>query len=197
MIGAPIRFKMSALGEPTDIRVPEQVTKALSELGPAAAGAGAMFSEEGLKEQITQSGLILPRDELAPGGTWTRQTRNVVPPLGTVVIASTYRYDGPDQAAGTGPGAIKISLDSKVEIQPDAAEPNPGGLKIRTQKASGSYLFDNAAGHIVGSSIHDTLEVGSKISIKTGAGGLSRDMELTQSTDTTTTRRLTRVDPPK
>jgi hypothetical protein len=189
LLGAPIAFKMSPQGEPSDVRVPEQVARALRDLGPAAGAAGAMFSEEGLKELITQAGLILPRDDLDAGKTWTRQTRNVIPMLGTVVIDATYRLDGP--APDAGPAAIKIGMTTKVEIQPAEADPNnpnANAFKIRSQKSQGTYTFDNAAGHVLDSSLSDLVEAG--LTIKVPAGATTKDMEVNQTTETTTIRKL-------
>jgi hypothetical protein len=193
MLGAPISFKMSPEGEPGDIRLPETLTKALTALGPAAAGAEALFSEEGLKEMISQAGLIFPKDDLAAGKSWTRQTKNVVPPLGTLVREATYRYDGP--AADAGPEAVKIGLATRIEIVPEEnaapialANPNANGIKIKSQKSQGSYTFDRGAGHLLDSTLTDLIEVSA--SIKVGLGTASREMEVSQSTETTTVRKL-------
>jgi hypothetical protein len=187
LLGAPIAFKMSPLGEPSNVRVPEKVAQALRDLGPATAGAGAMFSEEGLREMITQASLILPQDDVAEGKTWTRQTKNVVPPLGTMVIDATYRYEGP--APNDGPDVAKIGLVTKVEIQPgEVADPNASGLKIRSQKSQGTYHFDIAAGHILDSNLSEIIEVGASLKVGQGAG--AREMEVSQSTETTTIRKL-------
>jgi hypothetical protein len=186
LLGVPIAFKMSALGEPGGVRMPDKVAQALRDLGPAAAGAGAMFSEEGLKEMITQASLILPQDDLAEGKSWTRQTKNVIPPIGTMVIDSTYRYEGP--APDAGPNAVKIGLVTKVEIQAAEADPNAGGLKIRSQKSQGTYNFDNSAGHVLDSNLIEVIDVGA--TLKIGQGAAARDMELNQTTETTTRRKL-------
>jgi hypothetical protein len=184
---------MSPQGEPADIRMPDKVAQTLRDLGPAASGAGALFSEEGIREMITQASLIVPKDDLAEGKTWNRQTKNVVPPIGTVIIDSTYRYEGP--AAGAAADAARIALTTKVEIQPAAeagagagANTNAGGLKIRSQKSQGTYTFDSGAGHLVDASVNELIEVGA--TIKVGLGAAAKDMELTQSTETTTTRKL-------
>jgi hypothetical protein len=109
-----------------------------------------------------------------------------------VVIDATYRYDGPAPKAG--PAVVKIGLGTKVDIQPgaDAANANANALKIRSQKSQGSYTFDNAAGHIVDSNLSDILEVGA--TMKVGLGPSAKEMELTQTTETTTLRKLLKVE---
>jgi hypothetical protein len=191
LLDAPIAFTMSPQGEPADIRMPDKVAQTLRDLGPAASGAGALFSEEGIREMITQASLIVPKDDLTEGKTWNRQTKNVVPPIGTVIIDSTYRYDGP--ASGAAADAARIALTTKVEIQPPAeaaagANPSAGGLKIRSQKSQGTYTFDSGAGHLVDANVNELIEVGA--TIKVGLGAAAKDMELTQSTETTTIRKL-------
>lgn len=185
LLGAPIAFKMSPLGVPGDVRVPEGLAKALRDLGPSGQDPGALFSEEGLKELIAQSSLILPQDDLAEGESWTRQVKNPVPKLGTMVHDSTFRYEGP--APGAGPGAVRIGLATKIGLLP-AADADSNGLKIRSQTSRGSYTFDNAAGHILDANLSEVIEVGA--TLKVGLGTQAREMELTQSTDITTIRKL-------
>ena len=122
LLGAVVPFKMSPRGELVEVRVPDTLVKALGELGPAAAGAGALFSEAGLKEMISRASLVFPEEDVAEGKTWTQQTKSASP-VGTFVLDSTYRYEGPARDAG--PDAVKIALTVKAEIQPDEADGNP------------------------------------------------------------------------
>ena len=57
--GAEFSFKMDGRGQLSDIKVPQKLLDSLSQAGPAAA-AGGMFSEEGMKNLISQSSLSLP-----------------------------------------------------------------------------------------------------------------------------------------
>jgi hypothetical protein len=187
LLGAEIPFKMNARGETTDVRMPEALVKTLGELGPAAGAAGVLFTEEGMKEMISRSGLVLPEEDLRPGKTWTQQNRNASP-AGTLVMTSTYRYEGP--APNDGPDTARITLQVNAEIQPaeaDAKE-NTGGLKIRSQKSEGTYLFDNAAGRVLRSTLKESIEVAA--SVKVGLGALAKEMEIIQSNESTTTRKL-------
>jgi hypothetical protein len=187
LLGAEVPFKMNARGETSDVRIPEALAKSLGELGPAAGAAGVLFTEEGMKEMISRSGLVLPEEDLRAGKTWTQQSRNTSP-AGTLVMTSTYRYEGP--APNDGPDAVRIALQVNAEIQPaeaDAKE-NAGGLKIRSQKSEGSYTFDNAAGHLLRSSLKESIEVAA--SVKVGLGALAKEMEILQANESTTTRKL-------
>ena len=62
------------------------------------------------------------------------------------------------------------------------------GRQIRSQKSEGTYVFDNAAGHILRSSLKESIEVAA--SVKVGLGALAKDMEIIQSNETTTSRKL-------
>jgi hypothetical protein len=191
LLGAEIPFKMNPRGETVEVRFPEALAKKLGELGPAAGAAGAMFTEDGMKEMISRSGLVLPEEDLAPGKSWTQQSRNASP-VGTLILVSTYRYEGPAQSAST--NAVKIALEIKADIQPAEgdARDNAGALKIKSQKSEGTYTFDNVAGHVVGSTQKESIEVAA--TVKVGLGATAREMEITQSNDSTTTRKLVKME---
>jgi hypothetical protein len=175
LVGAQFAFKISPQGELTDIRVPEQVTKALREAGPAGGAAG-MFSEDGLKNMIAESSLALPKDDLAKGKSWTRQTKIPTPPVGSMTLDKTYTYDGPDPAAGS--GVDKVSLDTKIGIE--LAPGAPSDFKITSQEGKGTFLFDTAAGRIVNSTVTEKVETLVTV----------QKTEITQTRDTSTTMKL-------
>jgi hypothetical protein len=156
LIGAEFTFTMSPHGDLSDVKVPESVLKAVRAAGPAGGAGGEAFSEEGLKQMITQSSFALPKDDLAPGQTWTRQTKLPSPPIGTTVMDKTYRFDGPDLKAGA--NVDKITLTFKVSIEPALEEkdkPNP--VEVVSQDNSGDFFFDQAAGRIVRSRVHEIV----------------------------------------
>jgi hypothetical protein len=140
-----------------------------------------------MREVISQAGLVLPEEDLAVGKTWTQQGRNVSP-AATLVLESTYRYEGPAQK--TAPDPVKIGLEVKADLQPAEgdAKASSGKLKVRAQNSEGSFTFDNAAGHLVGSTIKQSIEIADLV--KVGLGALAREMEIVQSNETTTTRKL-------
>lgn len=187
LLGVAVPFKMSPRGEVLEVRVPDTLVKALGELGPTATGAGALLSEAGLKELISRASLILPEEDVADGKTWTQQTKSASPTL-TFILDSTYRNEGP--ARDVSPDAVKISLTVKAAIQARDADGNPSatGLKIRSQKTQGTYTFDRAAGHILDSTLSESIEIGD--SVKIGFGTAAVDKEVVQTNDSTTIRKL-------
>ena len=180
MLGTPITFKMNAQGEPSGFQVPEKLTQTLREAGPSAAAAGALFSEEGLKSMILQTTVVLPKDDLAPGKSWTRQTKESVPAIGTMTLDTTFTYDGPDDAEGR--KLEKIGQTTKVDIKPpaDAKAEAAFPLKIKSQDSKGVIHFDNDAGHLVHLQLNDKIERVATI----------MNMEINEVTETSTTRKL-------
>jgi hypothetical protein len=174
LVGAEFTFKMNGRGELRDIKVPQKLIDSLRQAGPAAA-AGGMFSEDGLKNLISQSSLALPGEAVEKGKTWKQQSRVPLPMIGTMVMDKTYTYQGPDSKS---PGLLQISLDTKVSLEP-AADSNVA-VKISSQKGEGEFSFDSQAGRIVSSRVNDKLQMSLSI----------MGQELQQTTDTVTTMKL-------
>jgi hypothetical protein len=174
LVGAEFSFKMNGRGELSDIQVPKQLLESLGKAGPAAA-AGGMFSEEGLKNLISQSSLILPENRLEKGESWKQPARVPVPMLGTMLMNKTYTYQGPDEKA---PDQIKIGLDTKVTLEP-AADSNVA-VVLKGQKGDGEFSFDNQAGRVRSSHVNDHMEMSITVQGQT----------LQQTTDTITSMTL-------
>ena len=94
LVGAEFTFKMNGRGELSDIKVPQKLLDSLRQAGPAAT-AGGMFSEEGMKNLISQSSLTLPEGPFEKGKSWTQQAKVPVPMIGTMVMDKTYTFEGP------------------------------------------------------------------------------------------------------
>jgi hypothetical protein len=180
-VGAEFTFKMSGRGELSDIKVPQKLLDSLRQAGPLA-NAGGMFSEEGLKNMISQSSLMLPEQTLEKGKSWTHQGKVPVPMLGTMVIDKSYTFDGPSPMEA---GLDQILLDTKMTLEP-AADSNVA-VKITSQKGTGEFTFDPQAGRVVSSRVKDKLQMSLS----------AMGQELEQSTDTLTTMTLAKDGAPK
>jgi Family of unknown function (DUF6263) len=170
-VGAEFEFKMSGRGELSDIKVPAKLLESLRQSGPLA-NAGGMFSEDGLKNMISQSSLMLPEEALEKGKSWTHQGKVPLPMLGTMVIDKTYTFEGPSLKEA---GLDQVILDTKVSLQP-AADSNVA-VKITAQKGTGEFAFDPQAGRVVSSRVNDKLQMSLSV----------MGQELEQSTNTLTT----------
>ena len=136
-------------------------------LAPPGAGrrppAGGMFSEEGMKNLISQSSLSLPEGPVEPGNE-----------VGAAVEGARAhdRDDGHGQdlhlrgprREGCRP-ASKIGLDTKVTLEP-AADSNVA-VKIASQQGKGEFSFDNKAGRVVTSRVDDQMQ---DVALGQGAG---------------------------
>jgi hypothetical protein len=180
-VGAEFEFKMNGRGELSEIKVPQKLLESLRQAGPLA-DAGGMFSEEGLKNMISQSSLMLPEQPLEKGTSWTHQGKVPLPMLGTMMIDKTYTFDGPSLKEA---GLDQVLLDTKVSLQP-AADSNVA-VKITAQKGTGEFAFDPQAGRVVSSRVNDKLQMSLSV----------MGQELEQSTDTLTTMVLAKDGAPK
>ncbi|MGE3820480.1 MAG: DUF6263 family protein [Isosphaeraceae bacterium] len=171
LVGATFRYKMSPRGELSDIRVPEGLVQKLKEAGPTAANVG-MFSEEGLKNMILESSLNFPAEPLEIGKSWSRQSKIPSPPIGTLVMNKTYRYEGPSQKGE------RIGLEVLIELE--SMPNNPIDVKLGDQNGKGFFIFDNQSGRVVESGVGEKVQMVIKV----------MDQELSQITDTSTAMKL-------
>jgi hypothetical protein len=150
LVGAEFTFKMNGRGELSDIKIPEKLMESVRQANPG--GGNTMFSDEGMKNLITQSGLTLSEAAVDQGKTWPQQTKLALPLLGTMIIDKTYTFQGPDPAEA---GRVNVALDTKVSIQP-AAEASIT-MKIDSQGGKGVFSFDLERGRVVSSRVEDLL----------------------------------------
>lgn len=169
LVGATFRFKMSPRGELSDVQVPDSLIKSLKEASQNNSNVG-MFSEDGLKNMIHESSLVIPADALDKA--WTRQTKIPAPPIGTMVLDKTYKYEGPEK------NTEKISLNINISLTPDPDA--KFDIKVGEQNGKGEFFFDSKAGRVVESSVREKVEM--KINIM--------NMATRQITDTTTEMKL-------
>ena len=181
LVGAEFSFRMNGRGELSEIKVPQKLLESLRQAGPAAA-ASSMFSEEGMKNLISQSNLTLPDSSLEPGKSWTQQSKVPFPMIGTMVLDKTYTYKGPDPKD---PALRQITLETKIMLEP-AADSNVA-VKIKSQEGKGDFSFDVEAGRIVASRVNDKVQM--------SLSSMGRELERT--TNTLSTMTLARGGAPK
>jgi hypothetical protein len=150
LVNADFRLKMNAQGEVIDVTIPAGVTEALQDL-PGAEQLAETFSEEGMKNMITQGTPSLPKEGVTEGATWKREMSMKLPPAGTMNTVSTFTYMGIE---GDDPPLHKLKVDLTQSIVP-----GEGGMKItlKDQQTQGSVYFDNEAGRMTGSEIKQVM----------------------------------------
>ena len=164
MVGSPFHMKMSVQGDISDVTVPPKVLEALKGLGPAF---GAMFSEEGIKRMTGQATIVLPEKAVAKGYTW-KSNKSLPMPFGTMLLDSTYTYEGPE-----GPIA-RIGVAVKSDIKP--SENGTMSVKLVSSDGKGEYRFDPKAGMLRNS------EMNMKMTMQIKVGG----QEMVTEVDSTT-----------
>ena len=170
MIGGEFKFKVTPLGDVTDVVVSEKVKQQLQQ-NPALAAMGGLFSDEGLKNMIAQSFLSFPDMPLAANTTWNKEL-TVKQPFGTQTIDTTYTYGG--TAMHEGKSVEKISLKPKVSIKTNAAA--TVNLSVSEQSGTGEVLFDNQTGRIARMTMKQELKMDLQI------GGLKQEQQTVTET---------------
>ena len=143
MVGAEISMKMDTQGETTDMKLSEKLMEAIKG-NPALAAMGSAFSEEGMKNMMQQSSLVLPKEAIAKGKSWNKKVE-VKMPFGVMKLDTTFTYAGPE----TRNNAMLEKIDTKSAL---TIEPVPGAglaIKIKSSDVKGAIYFDNKAGRIV------------------------------------------------
>jgi Family of unknown function (DUF6263) len=175
LAGSNLSVTMDSRGEISDVKLPEKLSEALKKLAGAGPGLGDMFSPEGLKRMINQGGLVLPKEPVNKGSTWTQKMDNKMP-FGTMKVTNTMVYDGTTSEGGK--TLEKISVKPVIAMEPD---PNaPIALKIKGSDSKGTALFDNARGRLAEMNIVQNMQM------EVNAGG----MDIAQNIRTTTILKL-------
>ena len=128
----PLDVSYTPRGEIKDLKVPEVLTKALQGL-PGAAMMREMFSEEGFKQMMQQSSMILPESaDLEPGYEWTRITKLKNAQFGEIEVKTTYNYQGTREVQGKSFEAFGVSVGMNFGDSPDQVQ-----LRIVNQESKG------------------------------------------------------------
>jgi hypothetical protein len=175
MAGAEVMMKMAPTGDVRDVKLPEKLAESLQ--NPALAQFGNTFTEDGLK-QLVQSGAgslgAFPEGRISKGETWERKFEMKMPPVGTMKVATTSTYAGPDTRDGTKVEKIELNMTQSVEIE-------PGGMfeiKISSQDNKGAAYFDNATGRLIAQEMKQKM----KMEIEFMGNVIEQEVEMSAST---------------
>jgi hypothetical protein len=145
MVGKPFTVKVTPTGKVLDMTPPEGLTQAFKNM----PSGGAMFSEDGLKQMITQSVMPMPEGPVAVGKSWESTAELDTPPFGKQISTTHYKYAGNADADGKKLEKIDITMDVKLEPAADAQ----AKIKLKDNDASGEILWDGEAGQPVMSQV--------------------------------------------
>ncbi len=167
MVGAEFSMKMDSRGQISDVEIPEEFAKQIQSF--SQGGLGDMFSKEGFKRMMGQSGLVLPKETVEKGGTWSQQME-MKSPIGLMNINTEYLYKGQEQRNGT--TLEKIAVSPKVSLQPDPKAKTKATLK--NQDISGTSYFNNQTGQLV------EVKINQNMTMEIQAGDMSITQEIKQ-----------------
>lgn len=143
---------MNPRGEILEVEVPESLVKALQGI-PGAAVMGDLTTAEGFKKLVKQTSFTIP-ETLEPGAQWTATAETKNPAIGTQVIETTYKYEGPREVDGKTMEVFTPTLVMKYEA-------GDGGTKIEVvgQESSGEILFNRDDGRLESSKIEQGMDL--------------------------------------
>jgi hypothetical protein len=158
LLRSRVNVTMSARGEIMGVQVPAD-TDSLLRGDETLARLRSLFTPDSLRTTLRPALGVLPEPAVAIGQTWETQSQTTTP-LGTIRLASEYRYAGATPAAEwpadfAAPPPAKITMTAKATLDKPADAPLPPDTK--PSLLSGIYLFDAAAGHLVQSQITQSL----------------------------------------
>jgi hypothetical protein len=149
-----------------------------------------ILSDDALKQMADPAFAVVPGKPVKKGDTWERPSKLNMGPIGSYETNYKYTYEGQDEKEKS---LAKIKVDMTLKyIAPVGSPAGGGGLPFRivsadlkSDKATGSILFDTEKGRLASSKI--SLDLKGKLSID--ISGMTSEVELsqTQSTEVKTT----------
>lgn len=168
MVGKPVAMKITARGEISDVKLPQEMLDAFKKV-PGAEQLGALFSEDGFKQMTSQGMLTLPEEAVTEGKSWTSATESKNPILGKQKMTTDYTYQGTETRDGQELAKIATKLTMSFEPPKDA----PIKVELKDQDNKGLILFDEAKGRI------NESGSASKMKMQITAMGMNIDQDMT------------------
>ena len=154
MISAPFKVTMSPRGEIVDVEVPQSLIEAMSQI-PGGAMLGSLATEEGFRNMIRQSSILLPKpEELVEGHQWTSSIEMDNPIAGKIITETTYQYQGPREVEGQPMEVFVPSIETKFTGGEGA-----NSIAVEKQDATGEILFNRQAGRLESSKIVQQMQM--------------------------------------
>ena len=172
LLANDVRMTLRPNGEVTGVVIPPELVEAIERL------PGGALSEESVVEAAKQGALRLPEGPLEVGDEWTAEVDVPTPQMGTLRVATTYRYDGPREIDGR----TLEAFTPTVRVAPADGD-DPSSLQIEPVGSSGEVLFDRASGRVVRSLVEQTMDVTIRALGRDVTGRVERSLRLRQLAD--------------
>jgi len=154
MTAEPFKMTITPRGEIKDFEIPAALAKAMAAI-PGAAAMGEMFSDEGFKNMIQQSSLILPEPkDLEPGHEWTTKLQMKNAQLGMINTETTYGYLGSREVEGKPYEVFSVVMKMSFGESPGGVQ-----VEITNHESSGEILFSREAGRLESSKMQQEMEM--------------------------------------
>jgi Family of unknown function (DUF6263) len=194
MTKGEFEITMTARGEVTDVKIPEDVIAALK-AAPGAAALGDITTETGFKEMIRKGALVLP--EVAPkeGDTWSTQVA-MNNQAGKQIVKTIYKYVGTKEIDGVEYAVIKPELKMEFDTSaaatseapaskdpatpaeaPQAPKQEKMAMKIAEQSSDGEVLFNIDKGRLYSTTLQQ------KVTIDASVAGQAVQQKIDQKID--------------
>ena len=144
---------MTPLGETVDFKMPKELIDEFKAM-PGGAQMGDMFSEQGIKNMMGASGLVLPKNPINKGEGWNQKVSTKMP-MGKMDADMKYTFQGSDTSAGKSLEKFGFVPNVKIAADENAAV----NIQLDSQKGEGTVLFDNAAGRVVEFNLNQVMEM--------------------------------------
>jgi len=154
MTAEPSKLTLTPRGEIKDFEMPKALGKAIKAI-PGAAAMGDFFGNEGFRNVLQQSALVLPEpNDLKPGHQQTTQSEIRNSQFGVLKTEATYRYLGPREVEEKRLEVFSIALKIDFEEAPDGMQ-----MDITSQESHGEILFNREAGRLESSKIQQNIHM--------------------------------------
>lgn len=150
LVGAEFTLSLSPQGEVLDLQAAQAAGQAPG--GGQQPQAEPLLSSDSLQQVLQSSLLTLPDKPLRRGGSWSRRW-TAAAALGELTVQRTYTLQGADNSSGR--PLQKISLSGRLALRGAEGEEAPH-VRLRSQRLTGQFLFDNAAGRLARSRVEQT-----------------------------------------
>jgi hypothetical protein len=155
MAGAEFTVTMDEQGEVSETKLSEKLLETMK-ANPALQQFGGGFTEDGLKNMISQSGgSVLPKTSVKKGDTWDQKMELKQPPLGVMKLNNTYTYGGTEEKDGATLEKIDVKTEIKIEPLEDANAQIE--IKVKSVETKGTMYFDNKAGRLALSTMNQKM----------------------------------------
>jgi hypothetical protein len=149
MVGAEFKVTMSPQGETSGVQLPQKVIDALKGM------PGGKLVRETLQDFNGSGGLRLSKDPVKPGDSWNTKVEMRMEPVGKLVMATKYTYEG--KGEGDRKHLERIALQPTYTV--DVAPGSPEKATLKKQEGKGIAYLDKEKGRLVESSMDLKMEL--------------------------------------